>query len=35
MLPGKKALIGGLVAAALFMVIYNKVPAVRRLLGAA
>ncbi len=35
MLPGKKALIAGMVAAALVLVIYNKVPAVRRLLGAA
>ena len=35
MLPGKKALISGVIAAAVFMVIYNKVPAVRRILGAA
>lgn len=35
MLPGKKALISGVVAAAVFMVIYNKVPAVRRMLGGA
>lgn len=34
-MPGKKAIIAGLVSAALFMVIYNKVPAVRRALGAA
>lgn len=35
MLPGKKAIIAGLVSAAVFMFIYNKVPAVRRILGAA
>jgi hypothetical protein len=35
MLPGKKAIVSGLIAAAVFMVIYNKVPAVRRILGAA
>lgn len=35
MLPGKKALISGVIAAAVFMLIYNKVPAVRKALGAA
>lgn len=34
MIPGKKAIISGLVAAAVFMFIYNKVPAVRKVLGA-
>jgi hypothetical protein len=33
MLPSKKALIGGMVAAALFILVYNKVPAVRKALG--
>lgn len=32
-LPSKKVLIGGVVAAALFMFIYNKVPAVKKVLG--
>ncbi len=35
MLPGKKALISGLIAAAAFMLIYNKVPAIRKILGSA
>ena len=35
MLPHKKALVGGIVAAALFMFIYNKVPMLRKVLGAA
>jgi hypothetical protein len=35
MLPGKKAIIAGLVVSALFMLIYNKVPVVRKALGAA
>ncbi len=35
MLPGKKALISGVIAAALFMLLYNKVPAVKRALGGA
>lgn len=35
MLPGKKALIAGMLSAALVLLIYNKVPAVRKILGAA
>ncbi len=32
-MPGKKAIISGLVISALFILIYNKVPQVRKLLG--
>ena len=35
MFPAKKAIIGGLIAAALFMFIYNKSATVRKALGAA
>jgi len=35
MLPHKKAIVGGLIAAALFMFIYNKSVTVRKALGAA
>ncbi len=35
MLPGKKAIISGLVIFAISMLLYNKVPAVRKVLGAA
>ena len=35
MIPHKKALIGGLIAAALFMFVYNKSAMVRKVLGAA
>lgn len=34
-MPSKKAIIAGLVVSAVFMLIYNKVPAVRKALGAA
>lgn len=34
-MPSKNAIVAGLVSAALFMLIYNKVPAVRKVLGAA
>ncbi len=34
-MPGKKALISGVIAAALFMFIYNKSATVRKALGAA
>jgi copper(I)-binding protein len=34
-MPGKKAIVTGLVVSALFMLIYNKSPQVRKLLGAA
>ncbi len=34
-MPSKKAIVTGLVIAAAFMLIYNKVPAVRKALGAA
>lgn len=34
-MPSKKAIVGGLVSAALFILIYNKVPAIRKALGGA
>lgn len=34
-MPGKKAIISGLVVSAVFMLLYNKVPAIRKALGAA
>ena len=34
-MPSKKAIITGVALAAAFMLIYNKVPAVRRALGGA
>ncbi len=35
LVPGKKALMSGLVIAAIFAFAYNKIPALRRILGAA
>lgn len=35
MMPGKKALIAGILSAAVFMFIYNKSVTVRKALGAA
>ncbi len=35
MFPGKKAIVTGLIVSGIFMLIYNKVPAVRKALGAA
>lgn len=34
-MPGKKAIISGLIISAVFMLLYNKVPAVRKALGSA
>ncbi len=34
-MPSKKAIVTGLALAAAFMLIYNKVPQVRRVLGGA
>lgn len=34
-MPSKKQIVVGLALAAAFMLIYNKVPAVRKVLGAA
>lgn len=33
MLPSKKAIVGGLLVSALFMLAYNKIPAIKRVLG--
>jgi hypothetical protein len=32
-MPSKQAIISGLIVSALFMLVYNKVPAVKRALG--
>lgn len=34
-MPSKKAIVSGIVAAAVFMLMYNKVPAIRKILGGA
>lgn len=34
-MPGKKAILAGILTAAVVLVIYNKVPAVKRALGGA
>ena len=33
MLPSKKAIVAGLLVSAIFMFAYNKVPAIKRVLG--
>ena len=35
LLPGKRTIISGLLVTALFMFAYNRVPAVRKVLGGA
>lgn len=34
-MPGKKMIVSGLIVSAIFMLLYNKVPAIRKALGAA